>query len=320
YGLLGAFAIALFLHNGLILVAHAVTLLLLRAPRRELVGFATAAVGAGLAAAPIVLLGYRQRGQIDWVPMIGRGTVLDVLTVQWTRGAVVLAVVLWILVAIAVIRAVRRPGTRDLVRVALPWLLIPTTLVLAVSLVTTPLYTPRYLVAGAPALALLAAARLRASPWRPAGVVGTAAIVALAIPTYLDQRSPDVYGTGWRQITALVQQSAAPGDAVLFNERTERPSHYTRGALATHRDAFAAYADVALEESTATNGRLRDSLVEGVELVERLRDVDVLWVVWPNDLEFDDAMRDDLEAAGLREVEREEGPVADLRHWVRPAS
>jgi mannosyltransferase len=319
YGLLASLMVALFLNNALVVVAHGLTVLLVRSGRRAILSFGLAAAGAAVLAAPVALLSFRQRGQVGWITEVGFHTVEQVVVQQWFRGGLVFAVLAWLVVAVVVVvGATRRRALRPLLVVALPWLLLPTSLLLAVSLVLQPLYTPRYLASGAPALALVVGAGIALIPWRVVRVAAVLGLAALTASTYVAQRQPLRFGTEWRETAAFLEEAYEPGDAILFNQRVFGPAQYTRGTMTLYRDRLSGFDDVELLESHRTSGLLRDTFVDPAVLVDRLADVDGAWVVWPASLEWDGyATKAALEESGFHLTETVSLEYTDLRYFER---
>jgi mannosyltransferase len=133
-----------------------------------------------------------------------------------------------VIVPLAVL-AVRFRARSDVVRFALPWLLVPPCVLIAVQILT-PVYDPRYILFCVPALALLVgsgldvAAELLADRLRsrvavhPAAVLvaGAIAIGASGIPAQLAARTPDGHGDNIRLAAQIVARHARLGDAVLY--------------------------------------------------------------------------------------------------------
>jgi mannosyltransferase len=109
------------------------------------------------------------------------------------------------------------------------WLLVPTTLVFALSLFTdVKLFVPRYLLGCAPAAALLAAwAIVRCSAVRPA-----AAVLVLALGVRVLQTGPNHGGEDWRGAMRALAAEAKPGDKLLI------ATGFVEGAGAAMRDSY----------------------------------------------------------------------------------
>jgi mannosyltransferase len=156
--------------------------------------------------------------------------------------------------------AVRSRTRSDVVRFAMPWLLVPPCVLIAVQTVT-PVYDPRYILFCVPALALLAgtgldvAAELLADRLgtrvtvQPAAVLvaGAIAIGASGIPAQLAARSPDGHGDNIRLAAQIVARHARPGDAVLYEPAWWRlvSNAYPYGFCSLHEVSLAVTPDQA---------------------------------------------------------------------------
>ena len=117
--------------------------------------------------------------------------------------------------------AQRTESDRQLLTLAITWLLIPTALIVIWSTLVHPIYTPRYLTFTAPAMALVLGVCIAAvafRPWAAAALVGLFALAAA--PNYvLAQRGPYAkYGMDYSQVADLITAKAAPGDCLLVND------------------------------------------------------------------------------------------------------
>jgi mannosyltransferase len=255
FGLATAAANWLFLYLALIGVAHLVTLALVPAWRSRLLPALAAIVAAALASLPIVLLGFAQRSQISWVPVPDLGVVGAVAKSQWFLGSTLFAVVAWVLVIGGIVAIARtRPTRRELLAVLLPWLILPTVVLVVVSVVVSPIYLDRYLGMSAPAIALLAAFAILSLPPIPAHVA-LLVVLAAAVPVAVEQRTPTTNGD-WGQVAALTADAAREGDAVYFS--TDPFDDEPRGLVTFYPAAFAGLDDIAFLESAAEAGTLRD--------------------------------------------------------------
>jgi mannosyltransferase len=159
----------------LILLAHAVTLLWTARLRR---GWLLAAAASVAVLVPLLLVSYRQRGQISWMTKPTFSTVATLVKDFAGSKALVLPVALLALAGVAAVliggagsggkaRGVTGggPGSGASWRrmspaaIALPWLVVPPVILLAGSEVK-PAYSPRYVEFCLPALAILVAAGL----------------------------------------------------------------------------------------------------------------------------------------------------------------
>ena len=257
FGLATAAANWLFLYLALLGVGQLIALALVPAWRAKVLPALAAVIGAALAALPIVVLGFAQRAQISWVPVPDLGVLGAVAKSQWFMGSTVSAIVAWLLViggvvVIAVTRA--RSERRELLALLLPWLIVPTVALIAISIVASPIYVDRYLGMSAPAIALLAAFALTRLPLIPV-LVALAVVAAAAIPVAIEQRVPAAKGD-WGEIAALTDEAARADDAIYFS--TDPLDDEPRGLTTYYPDSFTDLDDIAFLESAAEAGTLRD--------------------------------------------------------------
>ncbi|MGW5846710.1 glycosyltransferase family 39 protein [Streptomyces sp. NPDC055254] len=209
------------------------------------------AAGAVLALLlPLALVSARQaRQQLGW---LGRPGWED-----WTAYGVVAAAALLL----------ARGAERELVRVALPLVLLPPGLLLTLSLVH-PWYVDRYVLYALAGLALLAGARLAALP---SGTVRRVwpwlAAAALLAPTVLWSawlHTPESRKDDALAVAAAVRERARPGDAVVF-----LPSR-RREWLLSSPEAYGELRDVALDRAPAASRSLQGTELPSVEIREAL--------------------------------------------------
>ncbi|WP_260327316.1 glycosyltransferase family 39 protein [Streptomyces sp. TLI_185] len=156
----GVLAVTSLLHELVVLVlcAHALTLALMRVPRAVWLGWGRAAGLVGAVLLPLVWVSQEQSGQVGWL-----------VTPGWDQAGLLVrdfvvapdGVVFWVAVALMVLGL----WAGRLAAVALPLLVLPPALLIAVSQIR-PLYHERYVLyalAGAPLLAAAGADRLAAA-------------------------------------------------------------------------------------------------------------------------------------------------------------
>ncbi|TDT95823.1 mannosyltransferase [Streptomyces sp. 846.5] len=233
-------------YAALAVAAHAVTLGLARVERRVWVGWcsAVAAVLAGLA--PLAVVGAEQAKQVAWITAPTTNTVL------FAAGMCLLG-------ALCALVPQRPAGAVSLRGFALPLLLLPQGLLLAVSLVH-PVYLDRYVLFEYAGLALLLGSALDAFGRRlprvgPRALLAVPLALLLLLPVETQLRTPmsrsdDLQGTA-RAVAVL----AEPGDGVLF-----LPSSRRQSELAFPQD-YAGLTDLALSAPVAGSATLG-----GVEL------------------------------------------------------
>lgn len=315
--LAGATAAAnwLFLYLALLGVAQLLTLALVPGLRAKLLPAAGAILAGGLAALPILLLGFAQRAQISWVPVPDAGVLGAVAKSQWFMGSTLFAIVAWLLVVGGVVAiALRHERRRELLALLLPWLVLPTVVLVVVSVAVSPVYLDRYLIMSAPAIALLAALGILSLPPIPAHVA-LLLVAAATVPVAIEQRVPDANGD-WGEVAAVVAQDARSGDAIYFS--TDPFDDDPRGLVTFYPSAFAGLDDIAFVESAAEAGTIRDRVAPLAEALGELEPGQTLVTILSHD---SDAAADDratLERSGFDEMIVGDTELTTVSRWSRP--
>ncbi|WKU45110.1 glycosyltransferase family 39 protein [Streptomyces sp. VNUA116] len=260
----------------LLLAAHAVTLLLSRAPWRTWRRWGCAAGAACLLLIPLVVVSRGQSAQVSWIRTPGLPEAEALVKAfagpeQPVLGAVLVLATAAVLVPARGGRAPRRGVPLGLAAVALPWALVPPVLLYAAAQYQ-PLFLDRYLLFCLPGVPLLAAAGadriLGLVPWRrTVTALGAAAVLAafaVQLPLHERERLPTSRGDELAPVAAAAGRSARPGDAVLFLPQYER-----RVALAYPR-GFTGLHDLTLKRSPAASGTLFGEEVTTAVLRDRL--------------------------------------------------
>lgn len=354
YGVLLALAGWLDIFLVLLVPAHAVTAVLLRARRPAWTGY-LASAGAGLlACAPILLESRAQSAQLGGVrlpltAMIrsvginqwflgatptegadGGGSssglgASDVLTKGWLAAALVLALVGWALVVLAVLpRHGDRPWHRPGVAVALPWLVVPSVVAIAWSVVATPVYHQRYLAFCAPALALLMGAGLLRLRRRLAIVLVSVVLVVASVVVFWSQRTETAKNAyAWSRVAEVVADHREPGDAVYYGPRTPPAGSVARTTSRliadAYPEAFHGLDDVTLRTEAVPGGLLAATSSPLASVTDRLDEVDGLWVIRWADYPADATADEDraLRAAGLTPERTWVESTSVVTRWVR---
>ncbi|GAA4193660.1 glycosyltransferase family 39 protein [Microbispora amethystogenes] len=163
-------------------------------------------------------------------------------------------------------------GHAALVRVTVPWLLVPATVLLAASWAAHPVYVFRYVLCCVPAAALLAGAGLAALPTGVA-VAALAAWIGLSVPGQLATRGPDGRQDDPRPVLALLASAARPGDGVMFVPAK------VRKYVTVYPSVFGRLSDIALARSPEWDGSFAGREVGPRVLAARLAGLRTLWVV-----------------------------------------
>ncbi len=257
-----------------------------------------ACLAAGLLLSPLIVLSAGQSGQLNWVRQPGLGT-LAALARDFAGATAALPVV----AALALLGCVaglgdsggaRRPALTAiaLTQLALPWLVAPPVLLIAVSFIH-PYYVERYVLFCLPALAVLVAAGLiwltrltrralagRGLRPRPADVLAAvpSAVLALVIVAALigpqrEIRQVSSRPDDLRTVAAVLARHERAGDAVLYLPRD------TSLAALAYPAAFRHLRDIGLGRSALASGTLRGTAAPPHVVASRLARVPRVWTV-----------------------------------------
>jgi mannosyltransferase len=293
YGVAIAFT-GLFNTFGLLLLpAHALTLLAVGGTRswlrRDALPWLVAAVAGVLVLIPVLLESIRQRGQISWLSHPTSSTITTLAKDLAGSKALVLPMALLVAGGIAAGIADGRWQRLTPAAIALPWLLVPPVILLAVSVVK-PVYSQRYAEFCLPALAILVAAGLvgltrlvtdmgpellrgPAMAWAPAGLLLAVIAVLLISPQHAIRQSsarPD----NLRLAAQIVAANEQPGDVVFYLP----DDMYVLGT--GYPAPFRKLRNIGLGESAIASATLTGrELTSPAELAARFTDVIRVWVV-----------------------------------------
>jgi mannosyltransferase len=267
---------------------------------RRLAGVPLAWLTAGVIAAvllvPLAIMAYAQRNALSWMSPTPIVKNIVALTHLWP-GSPALAWPVFVLAAIGVVasliawRRALSPAT-----VALPWLVAPPAILLAVS-TSHPVYDERYVEFCLPALAICVAFGITwlwraiaiaavSSParraGRPAAIAGLAAIPALAAaialvvalqPADALVRQPGYRPDSLEHESAIIAANAKPGDIVFFIPVNDRiVSMPFPGPWRELRD-------IALAVTPVASNTLYGTDVSPAVLLTRYTHVTRVWVV-----------------------------------------
>jgi mannosyltransferase len=296
----GVTLVALGLTNlfGLLLVAaHAVTLAWsrrqYRAGRGFVLGWAAAVAAALILVSPVAVVGYSELHQIHWIKPPG---LYALLSVERLVGDTFPFLVVLVVVACAVVVSTglvgaklaspgadgpRRPAhwPAGLLRMALPWLLLPPAILLTASVIH-PVYIFRYIVYCIPAAALLIGAAL-AALGRYAGPVALVVIVLAGLHSQLAERRAAGHDVNIRRADHLVARHARPGDALLnISAQTgPRKGSGQRTLEGAYPYGLARLRDISAGASPQQSATLGGTYASAAVIRQRLTHVTRLWVV-----------------------------------------
>jgi mannosyltransferase len=302
YGIVLALSIVLDVYLALLLLVHIGFILAFR--RTVLLRFGIMVVLAACAATPIVVAAAGQAHQISWIAPIGRRTFEDVMVQQYFERSPQFAIVSGLVLATAIVlwlspSAQLVKAERQLLVLAIGWLVVPTALVLVWSAFVHSIYTPRYLCFTAPAMALILGvciAAVAVTPWRAAALVSLFAVTA--VPNYvLAQRGPYAkYGMDYSQVADLITAKAAPGDCLLVNDTVTFHPAPMRPLMAARPDAYRKLIDLSLWQRATDHNAVFDTNLIPQVVVEPLRHCGVLWII----TQADHSMPDHEQAAPMQ--------------------
>ncbi len=360
YVVLVTVGIGLNIYVALLLGGHAISVILDRRngwPQRRM--FVGAGFVAVVLASPLVLMASKQTGQLgdsevtpslvlrnavvnQWflgdTPTTTTGGSVNPLAAGdplswWLPAAIALAALCWLLVAAAGLRTVRSPGDLDAetrrgavetLRWMLPWLALPTLVIGLYSILVKPMYSPRYLSFGTPAMAIIIGVGLLMVARRRVRTTAAVVIVALVIPIYLSQRQPYAKNSSdWVDAAGFVAANRGAADAVYFSPRYPVTGSIvgqtTRGIGTAYPQDFLGMHDVTLETSAVAAANLTGFSRLLADSVDQLVGVGTVWVIRRHDYSPASAQRDDdlLGEAGFHPSLQWSGPLSIVIQFVR---
>jgi mannosyltransferase len=284
----------------LILAAHGVTLLLTDArgqsphaqsPHGRLIGriplrWLTVSAAAVIVLGPLLDVARHEQKQIDWLTRPDFGTIERLLIDMAGSAPLVIPFALLALAGLMAAYLIDNWRPLNPAAIALPWLVVPPVLLMAVSFVK-PVYYVRYVEFCLPALSILAGAglvgliRFAAGTrlgglrlaWLPAALVIAVLAALLAGPQQAIRQTaarPD----NLRLASAIVAANEQPGDVVFYIPVEMR-------VLGTGYPApFLRLRDIALAKSPIASATLTGTQITSPALLKsRFTDVSRVWVV-----------------------------------------
>ncbi|MGO4186983.1 glycosyltransferase family 39 protein [Pseudarthrobacter sp. TAF60_1] len=329
YSLAGALTVAVSFYTVLLLAAHALTVLLDPKLRLAWRGLVSASASWLVPAVYFGSAAIRQQFQIAWVPPVGPSFAFELAFMQFfsdgyfaidgdvtplpTPGEdfsmVVLAIVMWTAAVLGAVICRRH----FIVRLAVPWLVIPAAVVIGGSIITGGnYYLPRYLTFLLPALALLAAAPARNwhGSWPPAkaGVVLAASVALLmSTPSYLGQRTQ--YGRDpqddFRFIADSVKKLSRPSDAFIIGPAQSL-------AKQAYSESFEGLADPTRGITAAEWQRIFDQRFDVASSAARIRQYPTVILV---EKSSESVMAEELQKLGYVPEENLRGPATTVTRY-----
>lgn len=270
----------------LLLLAHAVSLVFVRAGVRAWRGWGCAAAVVGLALLPMAFVSHAQSAQVAWLRRPTMETAQGLL--RTFLGPT--DEVYWACLGLAVLAlagSVGRRGEVSCAGVALPLAVVPPVALMLASQVS-PLYVDRYVLyalGGAPLLVAAGADRVagvlgRLRPGLPpsplltlTGVVAVLLAVVHQFPLLRYDRAPAHRPDDLAAVSRTAERALRPGDPVLF-----LPAQ-TRNAALAYPGAFRGVRDVGLAVPAPESGTLYGREADAATLRGRVARMDRVWVL-----------------------------------------
>lgn len=311
---------AVFIQSALVVLAHLVTVLWFRPNRRVVLGWCAAAGSAVLLLLPLAVVLSGQSGQVDWLPRLGFAGALESVGVRvWFGRSLLVALIVAAIVVWGLVSTHRGRASLRLVKVAVPWLVVPAAVLIAYSRFGTPMYTPRYLAHGAGAVALLLGQGLVAVPRRWLQVAAAAVLALASAGVVVAGRAPSAKEhSDWTPTAQVVAERAQPSDAVVFVPDDGDPRS-PRRALDASPTSFRGLDDIGLTSDGAREGRLWDTGVPLAQSITRLGSEDRVWLVlaWRVHPDITATATSAVERAGYHVSWRWSGPTTEVVLMVR---
>lgn len=183
--------------------------------------WAVAVAGAVAAVLPLAWVAAHEQRQVAWLRTPG---MVQLAGFAYRVGGSWVAVVFLGGLGLAGVVVAAR-SERALLRVALPWAVLPVVLSFAISRVH-PVYSPRYVLFCVPGFALLLGSVARVSVfggrWRWTAPAVLVALAVLVLPAQVALRRPDSRPDNLRAMAGALAAQERPGDGVLFVPRPFR--------------------------------------------------------------------------------------------------
>lgn len=291
----------------LLIAVHAVLVVVLAHSATIRWRWAWSAVAACVSVSPFLVFTQTQLFQVGWISPLSARTVGEVLREQYFGGSTPFAVVAGLVIAAGLLLGTRPVGPTgqragQLVVIAAAWVMVPTAVLLAYSVLRHPIYYPRYLCFTAPAVALLLGLCVVAVGRSRAGVSIVLMLFAVAAtPNYLVQRGPYAKeGMDYSQIADVITRYAAPGDCLVLDNTTAWKPGPIRPLLAARPAAYAKLHDYGRGRTGIERNMLWSSHVPIWRWSDKLWDCPAVWTISERDPTVPDHQRGPLLAPGPR--------------------
>jgi mannosyltransferase len=291
YAVLLTLSVLLNIYLMLMAVVHVFGLLLLRAGRRQYGAWLIAVCATCGMLAPYLVFMNRQSSQLNWIAPLSDSTIVDVLVNQYFEYSIAFAASAGLLLTVsALVPQIRQrcrsiPGSDRLLLLSAGWSVIPTTVLLAVSALSQPLYVDRYLTFTSPAVALvLAICAVGIGQNRNSIALIITVFAVAAIPNYVRQRG-DYAKTGmdYSAVADLIAMQSSPGDCLLLDDTVDWQPGPIRPLVHARPDAYEDLVDVGAGRSATSMGTLWDENLAPFTVADRIATCSTIWTVSQKD-------------------------------------
>jgi mannosyltransferase len=287
YGIALASSVLLEMYLVLVLLAHVVFMCAFRRSRKVLGQFAVTSLLTVCALAPFVIEVVGQVQQIKWIAPIGRRTIEDVVVQQYFERSPPFAVLSALVIAAAIVLWLRTSvklaeTDRQLLTLAVAWMVIPTALIVIAAVLVHPVYTPRYLSFTAPAMALVlgvCVGALALNPWVATALVTLFAVAAAPNYIWAQRNQYAKYGMDYSQVAGLITAKAAPGDCLLVNDTVTFMPAPMRPLMAARPDAYRKLIDLTLWQRATDRRDVFDTNLIPEVVAKPLSQCGVVWII-----------------------------------------
>ena len=289
YGVALAGSIVLNIFVVAMVLVHAGAVALVAKDRRSVRCWAVACFVALVAVIPFIAFCRTQIAQVRWISPPGWHTVIEIAKEQYFDHSVPFAMGAGLVLAASLISRRFRPtnvGSKQLAKIAVLWITLPTLVLLTYSLWFEPVYYPRYLTFTSPAMALLLGIGVVALTRSRQGV--TAIVTAFAVaatPNYLTvQRGPYAKeGMDYSAVADVIDAHASPGDCLILDNTANWAPGPIRPLTAARPSVYEKLIDPGRGQRAVDRNRLWDAHLGIWGVADSVRKCTVLWTVSQRD-------------------------------------
>jgi mannosyltransferase len=295
YALTLTVSVLLNIYLVLLVPAYAACLPAIQRRNSVLIRWAVASGAAVGVTMPFLVFAHGQLFQVGWISPLNWHNVIDVAQHQYFDNSVPFGLLVGVVIVGAI--AVRHPGvtspggeTGRLIFLCAAWIAVPTAISVVYSVISEPVYHPRYLTFTAPAMAAvlavcigIVAGKVTRKPWAVAAALTVLAVAA--VPNYLLSQRTTYAKQGWdySRVADVIASHAAPGDCLLIDNTVRWAPGPIRALLATRPAAFAPLADVGRGGYGPDRATLWDGHVAVWLVLPRLDKCTTVWTISSRD-------------------------------------